>query len=139
MSLMTPPSQGLYSLSIRLLHSHGNSCAYLFFNLRSLIKKDIHNVDFHHPSRLLTRLERKAEEIVSKQIPVSDARILESLLDNLGEDYTQEKFFEATPGFYRSKSAEDLEKIKENLSSESFTKFRRSVSRFLDETRHPIR
>jgi len=109
-------------------------CAYLFFNLRSLIKKDVHNVGLHHPSRLLNRIEKKAEEIVSKQIPESDARILESLLNTLGEDYTQEKFFEAIPGFYRSKSAEDLKKIKENLSSEFFTKFRRSVSRFLDET-----
>jgi uncharacterized protein DUF6535 len=109
-------------------------CAYLFFALRSLIKKDLRDVDSYHSLRLLDRLERKAEEIVSKQIPESDARILESLLNSLGEDYTQEKFFEAIPGFYRSKSAEDSEKINENLSLEFFTKFRHSVSQFLDET-----
>src|SRR5260370_20741103 len=56
-------------------------CAYLFFKIRSLIKKDAHNVDLHHPWRLLNRLETKAEDIDSKQIPDSDARILESLFD----------------------------------------------------------
>jgi len=112
-------------------------CAYLFSKIRFLLKINAHDVDFHHSSRLINRLERKAEEVVSKQKPKYDAHILESLVDNLGEDGTQEKFFEAIPGFCHSKSAEDLEEIKRNLCSEFSIKFCRSVMQFLDGTPSP--
>ncbi len=82
-------------------------CTYLPFVLRFRAKKDTDNAEFHHPSRLLNRVESKADEMVLKNLPGFDARILDSLINNLGEDGAQEKFFEAIPGFCNSKLAED--------------------------------
>jgi hypothetical protein len=62
-----------------------------------------------------------------------DARILESLLDSLGEDHAREKFFEAIPGFYSSQMVQ-MKGVKRHLSPMFFTKFRLSVDKFLDQT-----
>ena len=112
---------------------------HLLLALRLLTKKDINNADPYrpyHPSRLLNRLKGKVDEIATKDLPKLDAHILNSLINNLGEDGAREEFFEAIPGFCRSKSANDprLEIFKKHLPSEFFDKFRRSVHQFLDET-----
>jgi len=98
------------------------------------IWKGSRNKDPLLPARLLRRLEEKAEEIILGKSPELDARILESLLDNLCGDRAQETFFEAIPGFFNSQRVVQMQNVKKRLSSMFYTKFRRSVDQFLDKT-----
>jgi hypothetical protein len=86
-------------------------------------------------TRLLQRVEEKAEEVVLNKSPELDAVILDSLLSTLGEDGAREKFFDAIPGFYESKVV-NVEAVNNNLrrSPTFFTNFRRTVDQFLDQT-----
>ena len=109
--------------------------------LRSLFRKGIFNSksplpDDHgpddHRTRLLIRLERKAEEIILGKTLELDAGILESLLNDLGEDDARETFFETIPDFYsRRLQMKDSKKL---LSLDFVTKFWCSIYQFLDQT-----
>ncbi|KAF8460575.1 hypothetical protein DFH94DRAFT_123791 [Russula ochroleuca] len=100
--------------------------------LRSLFGNGIYNTDARRPTRLLRRLEKKAEGIILGKSLELDADILESLLDNLGEDGTRERFFEAIPDFYSSRVQKD--EFKKCLSLDFVTKFRGLVNQFLEQT-----
>jgi hypothetical protein len=108
---------------------------YHVVKLRSRLspfRKGNHDMDSCQPKRLLSRLEKKAEEIISGKSRELDANILESLLDNLGEDAARERFFEAIPDFYSSRAQK--EDFKNHLSQTFYNKFRCSVNQFLDQT-----
>jgi Family of unknown function (DUF6535) len=53
--------------------------------------------------RMLMGVEKAAEETVSERLPKIDGRILEWIITTLGNDNSLEKFFEAIPGFFKSK------------------------------------
>ena len=94
-------------------------------------QKGNYNMDDRRDRRLLKRLEEKAEEIILGNSLKLDAGILGSLLNNLGEDDTRERFFESIPDFYRSRVTEEF---KNHLPLDFATKFRCSVNQFLDQT-----
>ncbi len=109
---------------------------YPFFKYLTARWKGI-QVDVRHPvERLVDRLQGKAEEYVSKRSAEFDSGILELLLVTLGEDGVQEQFFEAIPGFYDSKvvQVQDVNAYLNKSRISFFTKFRRSVDQFLNET-----
>ena len=109
--------------------------------LRSLFKKGIHknhnnDASARYPTGLtpfLGRLEKKAEEIIFGKSLELDANILKSLIDDLSEDDARETLFEAIPYFY-SPQVLQMEDFKKHLSSDSVTKFRQSIDKFLDQT-----
>ena len=55
-------------------------------------------------------VEMAAEEVVSKRSSEIDVRILGWTISALGDDDSLEKFFEAIPGFFKSKLVKDLER-----------------------------
>ena len=94
-------------------------------------QKNNHNINDRRRRRLLKRLEEKAEEKIMGNSLKLDAGILGSLLNDLGEDDTRERFFEAIPDFYRSRVTDEFKK---HLPLDFATKFRSSVNQFLDQT-----
>ncbi|KAF8484504.1 hypothetical protein DFH94DRAFT_842406 [Russula ochroleuca] len=59
---------------------------------------------------MLGGLEKAAEEMASERSSEIDVRILGWTISALGDDDSLERFFEAIPGFFKSKLVEDLEK-----------------------------
>ena len=123
------PATTLYSPLSSLAWQFSAEILYVLSKLVYRIWRGRYNTDIRRPTRLLRRLEKKAEEIVSKQPLESNARILDSLLDTVGDDDALEKFLKATSDFYSSRM-----RFKRELSSDFTTKFRLSVNRFLDDT-----
>jgi hypothetical protein len=58
---------------------------------------------------MLGGVEKAAEEVASERSSEIDGRILGWTIGALGDDDSLEKFFEAIPGFFKSKLVEDLE------------------------------
>ncbi len=117
-----------------------SSLAWQFvnFELKFLTKllpriSSLHYLAKHRPTRLSSRLQEKAEKVISRHSPKVDIRILESLFDTLSEDGAKEKLFEVIPGFFNSQMV-DERFIKDHLSSNFITNFRRSISQFLEQT-----
>ena len=104
---------------------------YPIFKL-SHFRRGTHNMYALRPTRLLRRLEEKIGELILGKSLELDAGILESLLDNLGEDSARETFFEAIPDFYGPRVQNDV--FKNHLPLDFATKFRHSVAQFLDQT-----
>ena len=91
------------------------------------------NMDTRPAERLLSRVEEKAAEIVWKESPKLDAKILDSLLANLGDDAAQEKFLKAIPGFYDSQVVH-VQDVNNRLTSTFFTNFRHTINQFVVQT-----
>ena len=83
-------------------------------------------------ARLSDRLEAKVIEKATKQSSILDARILEFLLNNLGEDSARETFFDAIPGFFGS-AVVQVEDVQKHLSPNFLCKFQASLEQFLDQ------
>ena len=126
------PASTDYSPLSSLIWQFSADILYFLSKLVCRIRRDSYDMGIRRPTRLLKRLEKKAEEIVLRQSLALDARILESLLDTVGEDDAQEMFFEVMPEFYSSRVQKGG--FEEHLSPDFVDKFRLSVDRFLDET-----
>ena len=126
------PASTDYSPLSSLAWQFSADMLYVISKLINRIRRGTYDMGIRRPTRLLRRLEKKAEEIVLRQSLELDARILDSLLDTVGEDDAQETFFEAMPDFYKSRVQK--EGFKEHLSPYFADKFCVSVNRFLSET-----
>ena len=126
------PASTDYSPLSSLAWQFSADMLYVLSKLINRIRRGTYDMGIRRPTRLLRRLEKKAEEIVLRQSLKLDARILDSLLDTVAEDDVQETFFEVIPDFYNSRVQK--KGFKEHLSPEFVDKFRLSVNRFLDET-----
>ena len=126
------PASTDYSPLSSLAWQFSADMLYVLSKLINRMRRGTYDMGIRRPTRLLRRLEKKAEEIVLRQSLELDARILDSLLDTVAEDDVQETFFEVIPDFYNSRVQK--KGFKEHLSPEFVDKFRLSVNRFLDET-----
>jgi hypothetical protein len=103
------PYYGPLSLPAWFLYS---SIQYVTVTVLSFITYRYHFYDLRICYRgwMLGGLEKAAEEMASERSSEIDVRILGWTISALGDDDSLERFFEAIPGFFKSKLVEDLEK-----------------------------
>lgn len=85
----------------------------------------------HYRRRILEDIGNIAEESASQQSSVIDVHVLESIFHDLTEDGAWEKFFEAVPGFFRSKLVWG---VKDHLPEEFREEFGHALGGLLDRT-----
>ena len=91
----------------------------------------------YHDSKKLYRawmlggVEKKAEEMVEKQSLKIDVGVLGWTISALGDDHSLEKFIEAIPGFFNSKSVNDL---REHLPDDVSRRLTDALDGFLDRS-----
>ena len=76
-------------------------------------------------------VEKAAEETASERSSEIDLRILDWTISALGDDESQKSFFEAIPGFFKSKFVKHLER---HIPEELHKKFRDTLRGFLGRT-----
>jgi hypothetical protein len=88
--------------------------------------------DIEAPNRQLIRgMDQTIEEIASKPLPETDARILSWMFETLDDDNQREQFFDCIPGFFSSKSVEEPHRVLDELRHWMFAD---ALSRFLDRS-----
>ena len=116
------------------------SIQYIAFKIRAAITSGtIHyqtwrrhcDLRDRYRGRMLEGVKKAAEEKASERSSEIDVRILDWTISALGDDESQEKFFEAVPGFFNSKLVKDLEK---DLPETFLRKFWGAMDRFLGRT-----
>jgi hypothetical protein len=88
----------------------------------------------HYHRRISGGLEKAVEKMVSERSSEMDIRIFDwtmGVLGELREDDSQEKFFEAVPGFFSSKLVKHLEG---DFPEDILNRFWSSLNRFMDRT-----
>ena len=116
------------------------SIQYIAFKIRaSVTSGTVHYQAWRHQCDLRERyrgwmlggVEKAAEEKASERSSKIDFRILDWTISALGDDDSQEKFFEAVPGFFNSKLVNDLER---DLPETFLRKFWGAMDGFLGRT-----
>ena len=123
------PNIPFYSPLSPSIRSFYNGVSYVIKVLSSSMFCDILRNDYR--IQISDGIGKTAEKLTWQRSSEIDARILISTLDALGEDSARAKFFEAIPGFLKSKHVVNLQG---QLLEEFQIKSRRALDGFLDRT-----
>jgi hypothetical protein len=128
--LHTPLSTLVLSvyLSISYLVFRVFSCIPPLHGLRDKIRSHYHDLNERYSDGILKCKQSAAEEAASKPSSEIDSLILERILLTLDEDHASESFFDAIPGFCKSRLCVLP------LSSSVRTKLRQALDGFLNRT-----
>jgi hypothetical protein len=131
-SPLSPPAWFLYAsisyLSLKVLFAIKSDKIVVYKNWQYW--RDLRN---RYRGWIFGGVEKAAEETVSERLSDIDADILRWTIDDLGDDDEMENFFDAIPGFFKSKLVKDL-RSKLSYRHRLLEKFWKASNGFFERT-----
>ena len=122
----TPLSKPVWFLKVGM-PSITHAVLYFISYVFLFISRRQRDFEWHYDHGIFLGLESEAEETADAQSSDIDVRILDWTIHALGDDNSQEKFFQTIPGLFSS----DLVNIFTYLPPELFSKFWRALDTFI--------
>ena len=110
----TPLSKPVWFLNVSIpfvTHAVLHSISYVFL----FISRRRRDFEWHYTYRIFRGMEKEAEETAEEQSSEIDVRILDWTISALGDDNSQEKFFQTIPGLFSSRKVKNLEKVPQRV------------------------
>ena len=126
----TPLSTLAWFLSASLQHVISEVCSFISCNCDCNEPHFFRNLWRRYRDRIRGGMEKGAEKTAVKRSSKADGRILTRTINALGDDESQEEFFEAVPAFFNS----ELDDVLKDFPLQSLNTFWRALEGFMGHT-----